>query len=52
MLGTVLDDELPGLINQVFIITHDRKLLETLNSHKFIVERDKENDGVSEVKIQ
>ncbi len=52
MLGTVLDEELPGLINQVFIITHDRKLLETLNSHKFIIERDKENDGISEVKIQ
>jgi len=52
MLGSVLDEELPGLINQVFIITHDRKLLETLNSHKFIIERDKENDGVSEIKIQ
>lgn len=50
MLSSILDKELPELVEQIFIITHDQKLLETSNSSKYIIERDKENDGVSFVK--
>ena len=46
-LATILEKELPDLVEQVFIVTHDSKLLETVNSSKFIINRDKENDGVS-----
>ncbi len=52
MLSQVLEDDIPQYIAQVFIITHDTKLLETLNSHKYIIERDKENDGISEINMQ
>jgi len=52
MLSQVLEDDIPQYIAQVFIITHDTKLLETLNSHKYIIERDKENDGISDIKMQ
>jgi exonuclease SbcC len=50
-LAMILGEELPDLVDQIFIVTHDQKLLETLNSNKFIIERDKENDGVSKVVI-
>lgn len=50
MLSAILDKELPELVEQIFIITHDAKLLETTNSSKYIIERDKENDGVSFIK--
>ena len=50
MLSSILDKELPELVEQIFIITHDQKLLETTNSSKYIIERDKENDGVSFIK--
>jgi len=52
MLSQVLENDIPQYIAQVFIITHDTKLLETLNSHKYIIERDKENDGISDIKMQ
>ena len=50
MLSSILDKELPELVEQIFIITHDQKLLETTNAAKYIIERDKENDGVSFIK--
>lgn len=50
MLSSILDKELPELVEQIFIITHDQKLLETTNASKYIIERDKENDGVSFIK--
>lgn len=50
MLSSILDKELPELVDQIFIVTHDQKLLETTNSSKYIIERDKENDGVSFIK--
>ncbi len=50
MLSSILDKELPELVDQIFIITHDQKLLETANASKYLIERDKENDGVSFIK--
>jgi DNA repair exonuclease SbcCD ATPase subunit len=52
MLSTVLEEDIPQYIPQTIIITHDTKLLETISSQKYIIERDKENDGISEIKIQ
>jgi len=49
MLSTILDKDLPELVEQIFIVTHDSKLLDTSNSSKYIIERDKENDGVSNI---
>jgi len=49
MLSTILDKDLPELVDQIFIVTHDSKLLETTNATKFTIERDKENDGVSRI---
>ncbi len=48
-LSNVLEEELPDLVEQIFIVTHDNKLLETVNATKFIIERDKENDSASKV---
>ena len=48
-LSNVLEEELPDLVEQIFIVTHDNKLLETVNATKFIIERDKENDSASRV---
>ncbi len=52
MLSLVLEEDIPQYISQTIIITHDTKLLETINSHKYIIERDKENDGISEIREQ
>lgn len=49
MLSTILDKDLPELVDQIFIVTHDSKLLETTNASKYTIERDKENDGVSKI---
>lgn len=48
-LSFILEEELPDLVDQIFIVTHDKKLLETLNANKYIIERDKENDSVSKI---
>lgn len=45
----ILNKELPELVNQVFVVTHDKKLLEIENVTKFKINRDKENDGVSKI---
>lgn len=48
--GEMVEVQLSGLIDQIFIITHDSKLLEVSNATKYIIERDKGNDGVSIIK--
>ncbi len=48
-LSNILEEELPDLVDQIFIVTHDNKLLETINATKFIIERDKENDSASKI---
>lgn len=49
-LSQTLESELPDLVDQIFIITHDLELLNTINSNNIVIERDKENDGVSIIK--
>jgi DNA repair protein SbcC/Rad50 len=48
-LSSVLEEELPDLVDQIFIVTHDNKLLETINANKYIIQRDKENDSASKI---
>jgi DNA repair protein SbcC/Rad50 len=48
-LSNVIDTEMPDLVEQIFIVTHDKKLLETINANKYIIERDKENDSFSKI---
>jgi len=48
-ISVILEKDLPELVDQIFIVTHDSKLLDAVNSSKFIIERDKENDGVSKI---
>ena len=47
-LSSIIDKQLPELVDQIFIITHDSQLLlKTENTNKIVIERDKDNDGVS-----
>ncbi|HOW29212.1 MAG TPA: SMC family ATPase [archaeon] len=48
-ISIILEKDLPELVDQIFIVTHDSKLLDAVNSSKYIIERDKENDGVSKI---
>ncbi|MFH0906491.1 MAG: AAA family ATPase [archaeon] len=49
-ISRLIDNELPSLIEQIFIVTHDKELLESVNSTRFLIDRDKENDSYSEIK--
>ncbi len=49
-LSKVLENQLPSLVEQIFVITHDQKLLDSTTSKKFFIDRDKEIDGVSVIK--
>ena len=49
MLSTVIDEDLPELVDQIFIVTHEKQLLNAVSALKFSVLRDKENDGVTEI---
>ncbi len=48
-LSYLLENQLPSLVDQIFVVTHDQKLLDATNTKKFLIDRDKENDGVSSV---
>ncbi|MDD3178039.1 MAG: SMC family ATPase [Candidatus ainarchaeum sp.] len=50
LLSKTLEKQLPNLVDQIFIITHDSELLNTLNANKIVIERNKEVDGVSIIK--
>jgi len=52
LLSNILEKDLPELVEQILIVTHDQKLLETANASRFVIERDKDNDGVSVIKPQ
>jgi DNA repair protein SbcC/Rad50 len=49
MLSKVIDEDLPELVDQIFIVTHEKQLLTAVSALKFSVLRDKENDGVTEI---
>ncbi|MDD3244873.1 MAG: SMC family ATPase [Candidatus ainarchaeum sp.] len=47
MLSKVIDDDLPSLVDQIFIVTHEPQLLNAVTATKYSVLRDKENDGAT-----
>lgn len=49
MLSKVIDEDLPELVDQIFIVTHEKQLLNAVSALKFSILRDKENDGVTEI---
>jgi exonuclease SbcC len=49
LLSDILEKELPDFVDQIFVVTHDPRLLDIKFANKYIVDRDKDNDGVSEI---
>lgn len=49
MLSKVIDEDLPELVDQIFIVTHEKQLLNAVSALKFSILRNKENDGVTEI---
>lgn len=49
VLSEMLKEHLPSLVEQVFVITHDRLLESAASSAVFEMQRDKDNDGATKV---
>ncbi|MDO8646902.1 MAG: SMC family ATPase [Candidatus Diapherotrites archaeon] len=49
VLSEMLKDHLPQLVEQVFVITHDRTLESAASSNVFEMMRNKNDDGITEV---
>lgn len=47
VLSSVLKDHLPELVEQVFVITHDKQLEKAASSFLYLLKRDKDSDAVS-----
>jgi DNA repair exonuclease SbcCD ATPase subunit len=47
--GDILRDKLGYFAEQVFLITHEEKLSDSIGGSVYKLERDKENDGVTKV---
>jgi len=48
-LSTLTREHLPGLVNQVFIITHDKEMERAASGSLYILDRKKETDAPTEV---
>ena len=48
-LSEVLRNHLPELIEQVFVITHDKEMENAASGKLYVFERDKESDGVTKI---
>ena len=46
-LSQMMREHLPGLVEQVFIITHDKEMERASSASLYVLERDKENDGIT-----
>lgn len=46
-LAKMLKEHLPNLVEQIFVITHDRKLEHAASANLYILERDKSKDGAT-----
>ncbi len=51
-LSEMLRDEMPKLVEQIFIITHDKQLEEAASSNIYLLHRDKNNDEATKVEIK
>ena len=52
VLSTMLKEHLPELVEQVFVITHDRELEKAASSCVFEIVRNKDEDGASSVTLK
>ncbi len=46
-LSTMLRERLPGLVDQVFVITHSPEIEKAATGSLYVLQRDKNNDGVT-----
>ncbi len=49
LLGETLRDRLPGLIEQIFLITHEERLESAVSGNLYKLERNKELDEATRV---
>ncbi|MDD5162790.1 MAG: ATP-binding protein [Candidatus ainarchaeum sp.] len=47
ILGKIMREQLPELVEQIFIITHDREMENAASGSIYVLKRDKENDGAT-----
>jgi exonuclease SbcC len=47
ILSKIMREQLPELVEQIFIITHDREMENAASGSIYILNRDKENDGAT-----
>ena len=48
-LGVMLREEMPKLVDQIFVITHDKELESAASSNLYLLKRDKDADEVTKV---
>ncbi|MBW2638349.1 MAG: hypothetical protein JRC86_12695 [Deltaproteobacteria bacterium] len=46
-LSRMMREHLPGLVEQIFVITHDKEMEKAASASLYFLERDKDEDGVS-----
>ncbi|MEW6294733.1 MAG: SMC family ATPase [Candidatus Diapherotrites archaeon] len=51
-LAKLMKHHLPGLVEQIFVITHDPELEKAATSYYYVLERDKANNGVTIPRMQ
>ncbi|MDD5148250.1 MAG: SMC family ATPase [Candidatus ainarchaeum sp.] len=47
VLSKIMREQLPELVEQIFIITHDREMEKAASGSIYVLNRDKENDGAT-----
>lgn len=50
-LSYMLRENLPNLVEQIFVITHDKELEAAATSNIYNLNRDKDNDGITKVEL-
>ncbi|MGI6589126.1 MAG: AAA family ATPase [Candidatus Iainarchaeum sp.] len=48
-LSEMLREEMPKLVEQIFIITHEKNLEKAASSNLYLLKRDKDNDGATQI---
>ena len=50
-LSGMMREHLPGLVEQVFLITHNKEMEKAANASLYLLERDKEMDGITRAEL-
>ncbi len=51
-LSEMLRSQLPEMVEQIFIITHDKEMEKAASSNLYLMQRDKDNDGTTKPVLQ